>query len=201
MQIKLFSLDGRPGTSREQLKQYILRDQSWRYGNWRLAIRWLNKLYWYCWPCSQTKLKGNSNLIYLNESFRLFDKNLIRFIGIFFLLRPSQNCVFTYYLLIIEVRQDLCSIAYYQNQKRITRTFNGQGVCKQIGYMCSTHTQKKNTTKQEYNDKLFTFENSGENSFVFSWHISSNFNNISIYRSTKRMIYLAHEIIKYKHPN
>lgn len=143
MQIKLFSLDGRPGTSREQLKQYILRDQSWRYGNWRLAIRWLNKLYWYCWPCSQTKLKGNSNLIYLNESFRLFDENLIRFIGIFFLLRPSQNCVFTYYLLIIEVRQDLCSIAYYQNQKRITRTFNGQGVCKQIGYMCSTHTQKK----------------------------------------------------------
>ena len=37
-----------------------------------------------------------------------------------------------------------------------------------------------------------TFENSGENSFVVSWHISSNFNSISIYSSTHEMKHLAH---------
>ena len=37
-----------------------------------------------------------------------------------------------------------------------------------------------------------TFENSGENSFVVSWHISSNFNSISIYSSTQETKHLAH---------
>ena len=37
-----------------------------------------------------------------------------------------------------------------------------------------------------------TSENSGENSFVVSWHISSNFNSISIYSSTQETKHLAH---------
>uniref|UniRef100_A0A0A9FV04 Eukaryotic translation initiation factor 2b, epsilon subunit, putative n=1 Tax=Arundo donax TaxID=35708 RepID=A0A0A9FV04_ARUDO len=43
----------------------------------------------------------------LNKSLRLLNKDLIRLISMFFLFCPSQNCIFTHNLLIIEEWQDL----------------------------------------------------------------------------------------------
>jgi hypothetical protein len=81
----------------------------------------------------------------------------------FFLFRPSQNCIFTYYLCIIEVWQDLRSTA--DQGKAVTKA--------QVQYMfgslnkvisCSWCTKMEPISCEI----SVTFGNSGEKSFVVS---------------------------------
>jgi hypothetical protein len=102
--------------------------------------------------------------IYLNKSLRLFNEDLIGLISMFFLFRPTQNCIFTYYLRIIDIWQDLRSIP--EQEKGGTKD--------QVQYMfssldkaisCSWCTKMEPITCEI----SVTFGNSGENSFAVSY--------------------------------